>query len=341
MKRQLTDLKIYFLLALLSFGLFTTTDAQETLKHKFFNNGLALTPPMGWSSWNTFRLKPTEKIIHEIADAMVSSGMKDAGYQYVNVDVGWAIGRDKVTGKIIVDTKNFPSGMKALADYIHSKGLKAGIYSDIHSKGCGTDFGSEGFYIEDARQFAEWGFDYLKVDCCNGEWTEAAFFKAYAVLSEALSSCGRPMVYSVCTQGENNTYNWAYSVGNTWRVGHDIDYCDWKHPENNSFWNGVIYELDLAAQRPDLSGPGHWNDLDMMLVGGADTAMVKRPYAGTLSFEEQKAHFSLWCIMASPLIAGNDLRIHERRDHINSNQQGSHCHQSGCLWPTGTIGKKH
>lgn len=301
--------RILILLMLINWISYDEVWAQKKESYEFFNNGLALTPPMGWSSWNTFRLNPTEKIIKEIADAMVSNGMKDAGYEYVNVDVGWALGRDSVTGKIIVDSIKFPSGMKSLANYIHSKGLKAGIYSDIHAKGCGTDFGSEGYYEEDAKQFAEWGFDYLKVDCCNArEWTEASFFSAYSAFSEALEKCGRPILYSACTQGECNTFNWAYSVANTWRVGHDIDYSDWKNPENNSFWNGILYELDLGAKHPDLAGPGHWNDLDMMLVGGADTSLFERPFAGTLSFEEEKAHFSLWCIMSSPLIAGNDIR---------------------------------
>ncbi|MGI4020340.1 MAG: glycoside hydrolase family 27 protein [Janthinobacterium lividum] len=264
------------------------------------NNKLALTPPMGWSSWNTFKKEPSEVVIKQTADAMVNSGLKTAGYQYINIDDFWSKGRNE-NGEIIVDTAKFPHGMKALADYIHGKGLKAGIYTNIGTKANYPTLASGGYYEQDMKTFADWGYDYVKVDVNFApERTENAYKKEFTAVAEAIKDAGRPMVFSVCNQGGRNYWNWAPLLGNSWRVGADIDHA----PKTKSQWEGVIYELELSAAHPEIAGPGHWNDADMMLVGvGSDGGRLK-----VMSEEEQKAHFSMWCMIASPLIMGNDLR---------------------------------
>jgi alpha-galactosidase len=261
------------------------------------NNGLALTPPMGWNSWNTFPYNPTDALIREIADAMVSSGMKDAGYQYINIDDGWwnnnlgptGNGRD-ASGNIIPNPEKFPNGMKAVVDYIHSKGLKAGIYTDIGPTGCGLPHGSYGFYQQDANQFAAWGFDLVKLDACGGS-QGSNHQTRYEQFRDALANSGRPIVFSICEWGTETPWVWGPNTGNYWRVGYDID-------NQGSLWDGVIYEIDKSAPHAAAAGPGHWNDPDMMEVG----------VRGTLTSEENKAHFSMWAILAAPMIAGNDLR---------------------------------
>jgi alpha-galactosidase len=270
----------------------------QTSKH--LNNNLALTPPMGWSSWNTFKKEPSEAVIRETADAMVATGLKSAGYQYINIDDFWSKGRD-TSGKIIVDTVKFPHGMKAMADYIHSKGLKAGIYTNIGAKANYPTLASGGFYEQDMKTFAAWGYDYVKVDVNFApERTEMAYKKEFTEVANAIKRAGRPMVLSICNQGGRNYWNWAPDLGNSWRVGADIDHA----PKAKSQWDGVIYELDLSATHPEIAGPGHWNDADMMLIGvGSDGGRLL-----VMSNEEQKAHFSMWCMIASPLIMGNDLR---------------------------------
>ncbi|WP_293306090.1 glycoside hydrolase family 27 protein [Pedobacter sp. UBA5917] len=274
-----------------------TASAQQfdTIK-----NGLSLSPVMGWSSWNTFKKNPTEQVIREIADAMVASGLKDAGYQYVNVDDFWSPGRDS-NGKIIVDSVKFPSGMKALADYIHSKGLKAGIYTNIGEKANYETLASGGFYESDMQQFADWGYDFVKVDVNFAPVrTAEAYSKEFEAVAKAILKTGRPMVFSICNQGGREYWTWAPKLGNSWRVGPDIDHT----PKQKSQWEGVMYELGLSAAHPDIAGPGHWNDADMMLVGvGDDGGRLT-----VMNDEESKSHFSLWCMIASPLMLGNDLR---------------------------------
>ncbi|MDB4926125.1 MAG: glycoside hydrolase family 27 protein [Mucilaginibacter sp.] len=265
------------------------------------NNNLALTPQMGWNSWNAIKKEPTETVIKQVADAMVSSGLKAAGYNYVNIDDFWCTGRD-AQGNIMVDTTKFPHGMKVVADYIHSKGLKAGIYTNIGTKPNYATLASGGFYAQDMKTFADWGFDYVKVDVnFAAVRTEEAYKKEFTEVSRAVKYAGRPILLSICNQGGRNYWNWAPALGNSWRVGGDIDHSP-KGAKNQ--WDGVIYELDLSAQHPEIAGPSHWNDADMMLVGvGDDGGRLK-----VMSVEEQKAHFSMWCIIASPLIMGNDLR---------------------------------
>ncbi|MDB5149478.1 MAG: glycoside hydrolase family 27 protein, partial [Mucilaginibacter sp.] len=231
----------------------------------------------------------------------VSKGLKAAGYEYVNIDDFWSTGRD-TKGNIVVDTLKFPHGMKALVDYIHSKGLKAGIYTNIGAKSNYATLASGDFYAQDMKTFADWGYDYVKVDVNFAPVrTEEAYKNEFTKVSQAVKYAGRPMVFSICNQGGRNYWNWAPALGNTWRVGGDIDHSP---KETKSQWEGVNYELDLSAKYPDIAGPGHWNDADMMLVDvGDDGGRLK-----VMTAEEQNAHFSMWCMIASPLIMGNDIR---------------------------------
>jgi len=260
-----------------------------TFAQKF--EGLALTPPMGWNSWNKFGCNVSEQLIKEMADAMVHSGMKDAGYEYIIIDDCWQIGRD-MNGNIIPDPERFPSGMKALADYIHSKGLKFGIYSDAGTKTCQKRPGSRGYEFQDARTYAEWGVDYLKYDWCNTSTQNAQ--ASYQLMRDAIYKAGRPMVFSLCDWGFSKPWLWAKDVGHLWRATDDIMDCwDCEDNRNNA---GFTILLDRVANLYSYSGPDHWNDPDMLEVGN-----------NGLSTNESRAHFSLWCILAAPLIAGNDL----------------------------------
>jgi alpha-galactosidase len=276
------------------------------LDTRALTNGLALTPPMGWNSWNRFACKIDEKTVREIADAMVASGMRDAGYQYIVIDDCWQVDRDG-KGNIIADGKTFPSGIKALADYVHSKGLKFGIYSDAGTKTCAGRPGSWGYEFQDARQYAEWGVDYLKYDWCNnGDQNSEA---AYSRMRDALLASGRPIVFSICEWGSTKPWLWAKDTGNLWRTTGDIqDFWEGKKD-----WGGlgVVQILDLQAGLEGCSGPGHWNDPDMLEVGN-----------GGMTATEYRAHFSLWCLLAAPLMAGNDLRTMtpETRDILTNKE---------------------
>jgi alpha-galactosidase len=256
------------------------------------NNGLALTPPMGWNSWNKFGCKVDEKIVREMADAMVSSGMRDADYQFIVIDDCWQVDRDS-KGNIIADGRTFSSGIKALADYVHSKGLKFGIYSDAGTKTCAGRPGSWGYEFQDARQYAEWGVDYLKYDWCNngGQNSQAA----YSRMRDALAVCGRPIVFSICEWGSTKPWLWAGDIGNLWRTTGDIQDM-W---EGKKEWGGlgVVQIIDLQNGLETYAGPGHWNDPDMLEVGN-----------GGMTETEYRSHFSFWCLLAAPLMAGNDLR---------------------------------
>ena len=275
-----------------------TSQASKPL----FNNGLALTPPMCFNTWNTFKKNPTESLIKEIADVMVEKGFKAAGYQYANIDDFFSKGRG-ADGHIIIDSIKFPHGLKAVADYIHSKGLKAGIYTNL-GPGSPGYLGSEGYYDQDMKTFASWGFDFIKVDVNTiKDRSEANLRRMFSEFSLAIKNCGRPMVFSICNQGDGNYQNWAPAIGNTWRVGKDIDYISWAPPYQKTQWQGVIYELDHSMLHPELAGPGTWNDADMMLIGVTDGNKLT-----LLTNDESKSHFSLWCIITSPLIIGADLR---------------------------------
>ncbi|HYK88952.1 MAG TPA: alpha-galactosidase [Acidobacteriota bacterium] len=253
---------------------------------------LAKTPPMGWNSWNKFGCNVSEQLIRETADAMVSTGMKDAGYQYIVIDDCWQMARDD-HGNIVPDPKRFPLGMKALADYVHSKGLKFGLYSDAGSKTCEGRPGSSGYEIEDARQYAAWGIDYLKYDWCHAEGVDPKI--AYPTMRDALKATGRSIVFSLCEWGKSTPWTWARGVGHLWRSTEDIQDCydclrDWGGA-------GWVRILDQQVGLEKFAGPGGWNDPDMLEVGN-----------GGLSAAESRAHFSFWCLLAAPLMAGNDLR---------------------------------
>lgn len=259
-------------------------------------DNLALTPPMGWNSWNHFACDVDEDLIKEVADAMVETGMKDAGYQYVNIDDCWHGERDSL-GFIHPSKEHFPSGMKALADYVHSKGLKLGIYSCAGSKTCAGKPGSRGYEYQDALQYAKWGIDYLKYDWCNTEGLKAE--GAYMTMREALHAAGRPIVFSICEWGDNQPWEWAQDVGHLWRTTGDIYNCfdcEFDHGTWSSW--GVIQIIDMRDNEllRKVAGKGHWNDPDMMEVGNG------------MSLNEDRAHFSMWCMLTAPLIAGNDIR---------------------------------
>jgi alpha-galactosidase len=258
---------------------------------------LASTPPMGWNSWNKFACNVSEDLIRQIAAAMVTSGMKDAGYQYVVIDDCWQVDRD-ANGNIIADPKRFPSGMKALADYIHGKGLKFGLYSDAGTKTCQERPGSRGYEFQDARQYAAWGVDYLKFDWCDTSTQDAR--SSYELMRAALDASGRPIVFSICEWGTSRPWLWAKGVGNLWRTTSDIS-DRWegatKWPDGGCCSYGMTEIVDQQVGLESYAGPGHWNDPDMLEVGN-----------GGMTTAEYRAHFSLWAILAAPLIAGNDVR---------------------------------
>ena len=253
---------------------------------------LAPTPPMGWNSWNKFGCNVSEDLIRQMADAMVKSGMKDAGYQYIVIDDCWQVERDS-SGNIVPDPKNFPSGIKALADYVHSRGLKFGVYSDAGSMTCAKRPGSLGHEYQDALKYAAWDVDYLKYDWCHTSTQDAR--ASYALIRNALNATGRPIVLSICEWGTAKPWLWGKAVGgNLWRTTGDIS-DKWETKEKDSL--GMLNILDLQNGIETYAGPGHWNDPDMLEVGN-----------GGMTTEEYRAHFSLWSILAAPLIAGNDLR---------------------------------
>ncbi len=258
------------------------------------DNGLAKAPPMGWNSWNKFAGRVTDKDVRGMADAMVTSGMKAAGYIYVNIDDTWELDRD-AKGNIRTNSK-FPD-MKALADYVHAKGLKLGIYSSPGPYTCAGYEASFGHEVQDAKQFAAWGIDYLKYDWCSAgsvydgtpELGRAVMEAAYARMGEALLHSGRQIVYSLCQYGLNDVGAWGAKVGgNLWRTTGDIS-DRWQSMVGNGFQQQV--------GREKFAGPGHWNDPDMLEVGN-----------GGMTDTEYTTHMSLWCLLASPLLAGNDLR---------------------------------
>ncbi|MGH7651155.1 MAG: glycoside hydrolase family 27 protein [Gemmatimonadaceae bacterium] len=245
---------------------------------------LALTPPMGWNSWNHFGCNVSDSLIRGTADAMVTSGMRDVGYRYVVIDDCWQVSRDS-KGTIVADSVRFPHGIKALADYVHSKGLKFGIYTDAGTKTCQGRPGSYGYEDQDARTYASWGVDYVKEDWCNAGGLKAQV--RYPIFRKALDKTGRPIVLSICEWGSNQPWDWAPGVGNLWRTTDDIE----------DKWVSMLANLDQSAQHSHIARPGAWNDPDMLEVGN-----------GGMSDDEYRAHMSLWAIQAAPLIAGNDLR---------------------------------
>ena len=260
-------------------------------------NSLAQTPPMGWNSWNKFQCQVTADIVKSVADAISTNGMKEAGYEYVVIDDCWQVSRD-ADGNIVADAKTFPEGIKGVADYVHSKGLKFGIYSDAGTKTCAGRPASQGHEYQDALMYAKWGVDYLKYDWCNTGKRNAE--EAYSTMSKALLSTGRPIVFSMCEWGTAKPWLWAKGIGNLWRTTGDIGdrfIGGGKFPDGNCCELGMVDILDLQAGLETFSGPGHWNDPDMLEVGN-----------GGMTTPEYRAHFSFWALLAAPLMSGNDVR---------------------------------
>lgn len=259
----------------------------------------AQTPPMGWNSWNKFGCNVSEKLIMDMADKMVETGMKDAGYEYVVIDDCWQVDRDSL-GFIQADPDRFPHGMKYLADYIHSKGLKFGLYSCAGSYTCQGRPGSRGHQFQDALMYAKWGVDFLKYDWCSDEGQNAQ--AAYATMSDAIKESGRPIILSICEWGEHEPWKWGKGIGHLWRVTADIRDCyqclfDWGGV-------GVLNVIDKMADLYPYAGPGHWNDAEMLEVGN-----------GGMTKDEYITHFSMWCMLAAPLMAGNDLTKMDKDTH--------------------------
>ncbi len=257
---------------------------------------LAATPPMGWSTWNHFHRDISDVLVRREADALVSSGMRDAGYVYVNIDGGWQGYRDEKG--VLHPNSNFPD-MKALGEYIHSKGLKFGIYSGPGPKSCGGQPTSYGYEAQDARMFASWGVDFLKYDLCSYrdimkeqsqgdvEKSDALMKDAYEKMHKALEATGRPILFSLCQYGWGAVWTWGPEVGaSMWRTSGDIS-DSYDRMSLNGFGEAGLEKF---------AGPGHWNDPDFLEVGN-----------GGMTDDEQKTHFSLWAMLAAPLIAGNDL----------------------------------
>ena len=245
---------------------------------------LAPTPPMGWNSWNKFGCNVSDKLIREMADAVVSSGMQAAGYQYVNIDDCWQVSRD-ASGTIVADPARFPSGIKALADYVHGKGLKLGIYTDAGTGTCEKRPGSLNHEVQDAKTYASWGIDYVKIDWCNAEGLEPEV--QYAKLRDALANSGRPIVFSICNWGVKTPWRWGPATGNLWRTTGDI---------NDTYERMSLIGFGQNGLEK-FAGPGHWNDPDMLEVGN-----------GGMKRDEYRTHMALWALLAAPLLAGNDLR---------------------------------
>ncbi|HTS87803.1 MAG TPA: glycoside hydrolase family 27 protein [Gemmatimonadales bacterium] len=248
------------------------------------DDGLARTPPMGWNSWNKFACHVDESLIDQTADAMVASGMKDAGYRYVVIDDCWQVYRD-TSGVIVPDPQLFPHGMKAVADYVHARGLRFGIYTDAGTNTCQGRPGTLHHETIDARTYADWGVDYVKEDWCNARGLDAP--TQYRLFHDALVATGRPIVLSICEWGSNHPWEWGAGIGHLWRTTGDID----------DTWASMLTNADRSSLHQAVAGPGGWNDPDMLEVGN-----------GGMTDGEYRAHFSLWAVMAAPLIAGNDLR---------------------------------
>ena len=249
---------------------------------KFKN--LAPAPPMGWNSWNTFQTNVNEQLIKDMADALIKSGMRDAGYNYIVIDDGWeSMDRDSC-GNLVPDPKKFPHGMKALGDYLHSKGFKFGIHNCAGTETCAGYPGGRGHEYQGADRYASWGIDYLKYDWCNHGTANAE--ETYTTMARALSAAGRPIVFSLCEWGNNQPWLWGNKIAQLWRTTGDITDC---YDCQDIYAMGWKFILDQQVDLAKYAGPNHWNDPDMLEVGNKG-----------LSLAESKAHFSLWCILAAP-----------------------------------------
>ncbi|CAM9000469.1 unnamed protein product [Rhodiola kirilowii] len=255
-------------------------------RRSMLSNGIGRTPPMGWNSWNRFGCNIDEEMIRQTADALVSSGLAKLGYQYVNLDDCWAEMHRDDQGRLLPRNSTFPSGIKNLADYVHDKGLKLGIYTDAGYFTCSKTMpGSLGHEEIDAKTFAEWGIDYLKYDNCFHDGSKPTV--RYPVMTRALMKAGRPIFLSICEWGDLHPAMWGDKYGNSWRTTGDI----------TDTWESVISRADLNERWAEYARPGGWNDPDMLEVGN-----------GGLTYDENVLHFSIWAISKAPLLIGCDVR---------------------------------
>lgn len=275
------------------------------------SDSLALTPPMGWNSWNGLGENVSEEYIRAVADSFITLGLKDAGYTYINLDDYWQGGRDSATGLLYPHPKRFPSGIKALSDYVHSKGLKLGIYSDAGTMTCGDQPGSYTYEEKDAKTFAEWGIDYLKYDYCycddyvsgNNDYRKA--IARYKAMGDALKATGRPMIYSICEWGPRSPWLWGKEVGgHLWRTSYDVG-DKWEDPRNEHSQIGILTSIDVMCDLERFAGPGGWNDPDMIVVGLGNKGYIK---GGGCTEPEYRTQMSMWCMFSAPLIISCDVR---------------------------------
>lgn len=271
-------------------------------------NIVAPTPPMGWISWNLFEGNINEKLVMEIADAMVENGLRDKGYEYVILDDLWQGGRDEA-GNVYPDPKKFPSGMKALGDYIHSKGLKFGIYTDAAEWTCGGVVGSYGYETNDAKTYAEWGVDYIKCDYCSAPkdlWTAIDRYKTFI---EEVRKTNPNVVFAVCEWGQRAPWLWGKEIGaNLWRTTWDLR-DTWEHGKYSNGYCGVMESLDRQVGLEKFAGPGHWNDPDILMVGlNGNGKSASNGGASGCTVTEYEAHMGLWALLSSPLLMCCDVR---------------------------------
>ncbi|CAN5209850.1 ricin-type beta-trefoil lectin domain protein [soil metagenome] len=284
-------IKKFLLLFFTIFALSLVSGLSFVTKTYALSNGLAQTPPLGWNDWYSDFCSVSDPLIRSTADAMVSSGMQAAGYQYVNLDDCWQTSRD-ANGTIVADPVAFPNGMKAVADYVHSKGLKFGIYTDAGTKTCAGRPGSQGYEAQDAATYASWGVDFVKVDWCNTGSLNAK--NQYGIWRDAIAASGRPMLFNICNWGTQTPWVWGPTTGNMWRTTSDT----------HDNWQNLLATIDNNSQHTSFAGPGGWNDPDIMHIG-----------LGGMTNTEYQSNFSLFAIMASPLIAGNDIRTMSQPIH--------------------------
>ena len=256
----------------------------QNISSSAYDNGLGLTPPMGFNTWNTFACDIEEELIHDMVHTLYHLGLKDLGYTYINLDDCWQVSRDE-DGHIQEDRKAFPSGIAALSDYVHSFGFKFGLYSDAGYYTCQRRPGSLGYEKQDAEMYAKWNIDYLKYDNCYSNPLDVK--QRYQAMHDALNATGHPIYFSMCEWGVQDPATWANPVGNSWRTTGDI----------NASWKSITKLLDQNNKWHAYAGVGGWNDPDMLEVGRGD-----------LTYSESKSHFTLWCLMKAPLLLGNDLR---------------------------------
>jgi alpha-galactosidase len=254
--------------------------------------GLAPTPPLGWNSWNTFEIEIDEVLIKETADAMIANGMQAAGYNYVVIDDGWEAKERDAQGNLVPDPKRFPNGMKAVGDYLHAKGFKFGIHNCAGRTTCSGFPGGRGHEFQDARSYAAWGVDFLKYDWCDHGTANAE--ETYKTMRDALWAAGRPVLFSLCEWGNNKPWLWGKAIGHMWRTTGDIVDCYDCQAVYSVGWKPI---LELQVGLESYAGPDHWNDPDMLEVGNPG-----------LSLAESRSQFSLWSMLAAPLMAGNDVR---------------------------------